>query len=95
MLTPRDINVKNHFFGSLLNNCEKETIARNIVIISCANDNKWFPFTWEGYKGHCQHKVSEDERIVLNELVKSGHLTRTDGVYNITDKFILSLSRNL
>ncbi len=71
---PSQIDTKNHFFNSVWEHCETETVARNIVLISEWNDDEWKPFTWEQYKDMCKHKVSNGEYGELTSMAKTGHL---------------------
>jgi hypothetical protein len=47
---PSDINISNDLMGSNFNKYEKEIIAKNIIIISKKNKNKWFEFSFKEYK---------------------------------------------
>ncbi|MFC1598517.1 hypothetical protein ACFL2U_00695 [Patescibacteria group bacterium] len=88
---PKDINASGGFFSTVWQNNEKETIARNIVLISQWNGNQWLDFTWETYKDKCEHNVTIAEKSVLDALAREGYLTCTGGVYSVQDKFIEAL----
>ena len=88
---PQDIDTSNSLCGSELRKSEKETIARNIILISRKNDNEWLEFTFDEYKKRCRHNVTEGEKDVLDELVNDGLLTCNDDKYVIQDAFIAKL----
>jgi len=103
MFNPNQINISRPFMGSVWQNSETETIARNVVVIQQKLDGtKWTPFTWEQYKAGCSHNVTVAEREVLEALVhggrpatftsailQPGYLTKdADGKYSVTEKFV-------
>jgi hypothetical protein len=45
-LLPSEVYLRNHLIGSELEESEKETVARNLVIHAQRNRNRWAPFTW-------------------------------------------------
>lgn len=69
-----------------------ELIARNIVVISVENGDSWDAFSFDEYIKRCKHKVTEEERRILNALVRWGALTETEGRYAVTDKFFTALA---
>lgn len=42
-------NFLSHPWGSVMQNCEYETIARNIMVMLSRCGNTWKPLTWEKY----------------------------------------------
>ena len=88
---PKDLDISGQFVGSLLKNSEKETVARNIVILSRRNDNEWLTFAFDDYIKRCARGPCVGEEGVMNALVKDGVLSCADGKYSITDDFIASL----
>jgi len=92
---PKDIETHGHFFGTIWQNTEKETIARNIVLISQWNKNTWLDFTWEQYQAACEHEVTVKEESILDSLVRDGSLTCENGVYSVTDEFVQALEKYL
>ena len=59
--------------GSVFQNCECETILRNIVMLQKhANPDAWTGFTWEDYKDFCSHTVTIEEKRVLDAFVNGG-----------------------
>ncbi len=88
---PSGIDISNHLIGSNLNNSEKETIARNIILIGQKNGDKWPEITFAQYGELCTHKVTDSEESVLNALVSMGFLSCDNGVYRVLDKFIVTL----
>lgn len=72
-----------------------------------ADPDNWTPFTWEQYKDFCTHKVTTDEKGVLDAFVNGGKpvwkttaylqpgwLQYEDGKYSFTDKMIEMLFEN-
>ena len=85
---PSNFEVKGHFFESPFKNWEKETVARNIILIPQWNNNEWLEFTWEDYQEKCEHNVTIAEKHIIDEFTKMGLLLLKDGIYSITDFFI-------
>ena len=92
-IMPEDFDVKDHLWDSPFQNCEKETIARNLILLSKWNGNKWLSFTWEEYQEKCKHSVGYSEKGVLDGFVSDGLMKCEDGVYSIQDKFIVTLAQ--
>ncbi|MFA5248691.1 MAG: hypothetical protein WC415_05805 [Patescibacteria group bacterium] len=90
---PSDFNVKDHFWGSPFQKVEKEVVARNLVLLSKWNENKWLVFTWEEYRQKCRHNVTISEKNVLDGFVEQGLLKCENGVYSIRDQFIITLAQ--
>jgi len=90
---PSNIRVEEAFMDSSFQNSEKETIARNTVLLSQWNGDQWMDFTWEEYRQKCKHSVTEAERAILNDFVRSGLLSCVDGVYSVRDAFIQALAK--
>lgn len=86
-VAPQDIKTKDGFRNTIHQNSEKETISRNIVIISRDN-GKWFPFNFEDYKNGCGHNVTVEELRTIEDLAAGGYLSEKDGKYEITDMFL-------
>lgn len=73
MSLPKNIRTNHDFMGSVFQNSECETILRNIVMLQKkANPEAWTPFSWDEYKAFCTHKVTEEERGVLNAFTNGG-----------------------
>ncbi len=91
-IKPSDIATDDHFFSSIWQNCEKECIARNIVVIAKKKD-KWQPFTFNQYKTGCSHVASDSDRWILEDFVKFGYLTKKTNrhSYNVNNKFIKAI----
>jgi len=90
-IKPGDINTKGHFYNTLLQNCEKEVILRNLVI-NATKAGDWLPFTFKQYEDACGHEVTESEREELDELFELALLDKAeDGHYEFTDKFIKTI----
>jgi len=90
---PNDFKVGDHLWDSPFQNNEKETIARNIIIISQRNENKWLDFTWEEYQKKSKHNVSAFEKDILDGFVNQGLLKCENGVYSVEEKFIRTLAQ--
>ncbi|TRZ77590.1 hypothetical protein D4R87_02450 [bacterium] len=88
---PSEIDTKNDLMGSEFEKSEKETIARNIIIISRQNNNQWFSFSWEDYCNRCSHSPTGSEYSILNEFVREGLLDFINDKYNVKDAFIAKL----
>lgn len=85
---PKDLEVGGHLWDSPLQNSEKESIARNIILLSQWNDNRWLEFTWQGYQDRCKHKATEGEKRILDEFVRMGLLAFEGDVYLVRDQFV-------
>lgn len=85
---PNDIDISGGLVGSRLGKSELETIARNIIVLSRENDNKWLSFTFEKYESLCNRKVTASERWVLDDFVTDGLLECNNGVYSVLDTFV-------
>jgi hypothetical protein len=92
-IRPKNFEVKEHLWDSPFQNCEREIIARNLILISQWNNNEWLTFTWEEYQKRCKHNVGIGEKYILDEFVLRGLLTFHEGVYTIEDYFIWYLSK--
>ena len=100
-ITPQ-VTAKISFMGSKWRNSETEAIACNICYVQRQMDlEKWTPFTWEDYKSHCAHQVTDTEKGVLEALVNGGkpvwntsarlepgYLVKKDDHYEVTEKFL-------
>jgi len=93
VVLPCDFDVSRRFSGTSLRKSEKETIARNIIIICQRENQGWLQFTWNRYVELCGHNPTLGEKGVMDGFVKDGLLTCTDGVYAITDAFIHTLNK--
>lgn len=72
-ISPKHIDVSDHFGSSAFMNSETETILRNVVKQQRkADPENWTQFTWEQYKAFCTHKVSSSEKQVLDAMVNGG-----------------------
>lgn len=80
-----------HFFASIWQNSERETIAANIVFICEHNGDKWIEFSWEDYKRMCEHSVTDKERRYLNLLKVEGYLGGDPDMYKPTVDFIKAI----
>lgn len=90
---PSQIDISRHLVGSPLDQPERETIARNIIVICRKRDDSWAPFTFGEYTELCSHKVTAGERAVLDDLASMGLLTCSDGVYTVQDLLVLTLNK--
>ncbi len=92
---PSGFNIKSHLIGSNLNKSEKETVARNVIVISLRNGDAWFDFTFEDYMDACGRDRSfAGEEACLNDLVhEDGVLTKTGNVYSVNEKFFRTLAK--
>lgn len=90
-ISPNDFDVKNRIYDSPFHNSEKETIARNLIILSQLNNNQWLRFTWDEYVSRCTHKVTISEKVILDNFVENQLLSNNDGIYSIEDGFIFVL----
>ncbi len=88
VIAPNDFSVQFGLRSSPLQDCAQEEAARNIIVISQLNENKWLDFTWKDYDKMCKHEVSSEEKEVLDELVELGYLSQKNGIYSIEDYFI-------
>ncbi len=88
-MKPSDFNIKSHFYSTIWGNSEKEQIARNIVYISLTKmDDEFLPFSWEEYKKYCEHKVTEQEKWVLDDLAEGKYLFFKNNKYEVNAAFL-------
>lgn len=90
---PSDFETEKYFMESPFQNFEQEMIARNIVIICQRNGNYWIDFSWEGYQLHCNHKVTDKEKDILDGFVSKGLLSLCEDIYTVQNSFIQLLSK--
>jgi hypothetical protein len=90
---PKDFDVSQGFMDSQFQNFEKESIARNIVLICQWSDNQWLEFTWDDYQRLCTHKVAISEKAILDGFVEQGLLGFKDGKYAVLGTFIMFLDK--
>lgn len=75
--------------GSNLQKCEKEIVARNIIVISELNGDQWFPFSFEDYKQHCKRDDYSGEEAILDDLVNEDQiLDKKKGAYSEMKHFL-------
>jgi hypothetical protein len=89
-VSPDNIDISGRLYNTF-GKWEKETVARNIVLIA----NKlggWKAFSWEEYRKNCDHNVSEGEKSVLDTFVEEEILSFDKGKYHLTDRFIGKLA---
>ena len=101
-MQPKQIASNLWFMGTPFQNSQCESILRNIVVMQKSrNPEEFTPFSWEEYQDFCSHKVTTDERDVLNSFVDGryinyritnhaggGWLKFEDGKYSFTPKLI-------
>ena len=87
---PSDYNIKKHFYDTIWQNNEKETIARNIVSISKNSmNNEFSSFSWKEYIKYCKHKITIGEKYILDDLVDEGYLDfDEEEKYRVNEAFI-------
>lgn len=90
-VAPVDIDTSDHFWDTFATS-EKETIARNIVLIA-KKENSWKGFSWEAYKSACSHRVTSSEKAVLDQLVREGYLSFDGEMYKPKDRFVQVLHK--
>ena len=98
MVAPSEVDISKRFVDTPLGNYEKETIARNIVVIrriiaEAKSDDRWHPFRMEEYievrNATSEEPVTPSERQVLGALATSGHLVEAeDGSFSVTATFL-------
>lgn len=107
MISPKEIKTASEYdyMGSAFRNMECEVIARNIVLIAKQiNPDAWTDFTWEEYTERCTHKVTREERAILEAMtdggkpiwnsscyLQPGYLERHHGRYRVAQKFLDAL----
>lgn len=94
IVKPTDFKVWGGFLGSNLQNREKETVVRNIVIISRENDNRWFDFTFARYKLCCAPRTDfGGEEAILDALVSEDKILDKNGdTYSVNERFFRALA---
>lgn len=100
MPRPSEVNTGDLFWGSSLQNFQKETVARNLTMLiqtiaEAKHDDSWQPFTMAEYVGFrgatSEEPVNCFETVVLNNLVNGGYLVLGEGVnssYSVTEAFL-------
>ncbi|MHC4616359.1 MAG: hypothetical protein ACYTEQ_01265 [Planctomycetota bacterium] len=86
---PKEIGT-GHFWDSVWQNCEKETIARNILLL-CQRRGDWVSFTWNEYRDFCAHDVSRQELGILEDFGRTGYLDKEGDAFKPTYRFIGAL----
>jgi len=99
-IKPQESAINHWFMGSVFRSSECETILRNIICLQ-RQFKKFTPFSWEDYKAFCNHKVSEEEKTILDSFIDGryinyrisndaggGYLDFKDGKYIFTPKLI-------
>jgi len=87
-ITPNNIDTSRYLMNSIWKNCERETIARNIVLL-CQDQNEWVSFSWDEYIEFClPRKASQKEETILNALVSEGYLDFSDNKYQPNIRFL-------
>ncbi len=61
-----------NFTGSGLGSCEAEQVTKNIMIMLKSQGDEIKPFTWAGYKNFCSHRVTNNEKKIIDLLVHGG-----------------------
>lgn len=89
---PNDISINGNFMDTVWQNSEKETVARNIIMVCrVINTKNWQSFCWEEYKELCSHDVTDGEKCILEDFVKTGYLVKMADEYYVTSFFIHAL----
>jgi len=90
LIKPSDIDISGHLMGSGFRNNERETIARNIILISLWNGDSWSPFTEEAYKQRCKHNVTKNELDCLHGMFEESVLSMDGHEYDVADIFFIA-----
>ena len=75
--------------GSLFNDHKQESLAVRIVCMSMWNNDSWFNFSLDEYKKN----ITQEEKLILDNLVNDKYLLFQNNKYSITDKFIQILEK--
>lgn len=87
MIKPSE--VKKPLMDSVWQNCERETVAENILKLARRrHKDRWDPFSWSDYVDFCDHTPSSGEKAILDEFVEKGYLDEEDDDYVFTQKII-------
>ena len=83
-ITPGNIELPNHFWGTNLGNYEAEMVARNVAVMSMVGawvtgEDTWLPFTPDDYRNfraqdNPDETVGTGEMTGFNKLVSDGYL---------------------
>jgi len=92
IVKPSNIDISNYFFSTPFRRIEKETVARNIVIISKNNGDQWISFSFDEYSDLSEHEVTMEEQGCLNGMARDGFLSFDGEKYNIESSFIEAIS---
>lgn len=80
--------IKGAHYYDTFGKCELEIVARNIVFCLQKNGDEWRPFSAKDYARTCTHTVTDTEIGLLNLLVQRGALSKSRGLYEVTNSFI-------
>lgn len=70
-------NVKKALRSTPWQNCERETVATNILKLSrFKNLDTWSPFSWNDYVEFCSHNPTDGEHAILDEFAENGYLSK-------------------
>ncbi len=88
--TPLDYNTKRDFMDSVWQNSERETIARNIVMIQ---DEEFEPFTFVEYVDRCDHSSAPGDEWVVKALADEGYLDRDGDTFMVNFNFLAAIEK--
>ncbi len=90
---PSKINIDNGLVGSDLGKSEKETIARNVIVMCRQMGDSWATFSVHDYIAACTHDVTPGEIVFLDRFVKDKLLGYDEESerYWVLDAFIAKL----
>jgi hypothetical protein len=71
----------------------EEIVARTIVLILTKKKNEWSGFDWIEYYRLSPRVISEEELLILNNLVEKEFLSWENGVFSVREKFLKLLER--
>jgi len=89
-IKPSDYNTKRSFMDTIWQNSERETIARNIVIIQ---GDDFAPFTFDEYVKLCGHASAPGDEWVVEALADEGYLDRSGETFMVNLNFLGAIEK--
>lgn len=93
IIKPSQISTKDSFVDTVWQNSEKETVARNIVIICRKHNDSWEPFSADEYSLRCGRTNTSKEISILDDFVRDRYLAKNGKKYSVTNNFIAALAK--
>ena len=88
---PSRINVGDHLYDTF-GNCEREIVAKNIIIVCQRLGDDWRPFTAAEYVATCGHPEARMDIGYLDGFVRDRYMSKVDNAYTVEDTFVQAVA---